>query len=747
MVHIQHLFSRSNLRNALTIASITLLLSSHTAYAQTKAPASCPGGLEVSDVTQTTPIKLTSRQSQTMLAVLETLSKNHYARLSINDELSKAWLENFLDNLDPSKSYFLADDIANYETQYSLKLDDFAKQGNLEPAKLIYQDFRRHAIQRLEQNIKWLNDDTYEFSFNTPETFIIDRSEHSWLANKKDADIYWHKLLTLSLLNFKLSADNDDVSANYREKLAQRYQNQLSAIRQQSAKEVVEYYLNSLTTMYDPHTSYLSPRESENFDITMKLSLEGIGAVLQKEDEFTKVVSVVAGGPASKQSQLSAGDKIIAVGEGLDCEFIDIIGWRLDEVVDRIRGPKSSTVRLKVIPADAGDVNGETLLMSIVRDEVKLEDKAAKGEIIEISQDKEGLAPATFGVIDLPSFYLDHDAMRRGEPDYRSTTSDVKRLLEEFTEKNVDGVIMDLRANGGGSLFESAQLTDLFIDQGPVVQIRDKYGRVSRRYYRSRNKAHYSGPLIVIIDRQSASASEIFAGAIQDYGRGLVVGSRSFGKGTVQGLKPLPEGEIKLTESKFYRVSGDSTQHLGVVPDISFPSFIDEEDFGESSYDYALKWDQIRGIPHVMYDDFKSLIPSLAKQHQQRLEQDEDLLYLRSLIALSKEKQQQKEISLNQETRTKQREYWDLREEQALQQWRQSKGITVPSESEQQTSATDSKTDASDTASNDDVYDADQDNDPTKPNIEDTLLYEAARVLKDYLEQQAATPKQDIAKK
>ncbi|MCR6651466.1 MAG: carboxy terminal-processing peptidase [Cellvibrionaceae bacterium] len=410
-----------------------------------------------------------------------------------------------------------------------------------------------------------------------------------------------------------------------------------------------------MTVLYDPHTNYFSPRTSENFNINMSLQLEGIGAVLQSEDEHTKVVRLVAGGPADKQGQLKAADKIIGVGQGMEGEIVDVVGWRLDEVVDKIRGKKDTFVRLEVLTGDTAPK-----VVAIRRGTVKLEDQAAQKAVIEIS---DGTRKRKVGVIDIPAFYHDFEAYRRGDQNFRSTTRDVAKLLRELQDDNVEGIILDLRNNGGGSLQEATMLTDLFIDQGPVVQIREADGRISQ-HNRSRSRALYRGPLIVMINRLSASASEIFAGAIQDYQRGIIVGSQSFGKGTVQLLSDLPEGQLKLTESKFYRVSGDSTQHRGIIPDISLPMLIDQDEVGESAYPTALPWDQIAAAKHGKYFDFSQMLPTLDQLHRERSEKDPDIILLQEQVALMQRNKARTQVSLNEQTRIKEKE--DLEREQML---------------------------------------------------------------------------------
>ena len=414
------------------------------------------------------------------------------------------------------------------------------------------------------------------------------------------------------------------------ETLERRYQSQLKRLGQYNAQDVFQIYANTLAEQYDPHTNYFSPRRAENFDINMSLSFEGIGAILQIDDEYAKVTRLVPAGPADKQGGLRPSDLIMGVGQGETGPIEDVIGWRLDEIVDLIRGPRDTTVRLEVIP-DKGK-SDQRRVVPIRRNEVKLEEQAAQKQIIEFT-DEDGQAHSV-GVIDIPAFYIDFEAYRQGDKFYRSTTRDVKKLVDELVSDGVEGIVIDLRDNGGGSLQEANQLTGLFIEYGPTVQIRSAESRVWRDGKRRRSQ-YYEGPLAVMINRLSASASEIFAGAIQDYGRGIIVGEQSFGKGTVQSLVPLQEGQLKITESKFYRVSGGSTQHRGVVPDINYPSLFDPEKIGESALDNALAWDQIAPTRFNRYNNYDSIIPTLASLHNARAANDPDYQFLQDQVDLA----------------------------------------------------------------------------------------------------------------
>jgi len=587
------------------------------------------------------PLAYTKSQSRTTLELIDALGSKHYLKQELNDSVSHELLDKYLESLDPSHSYFLSGDIRKLSV-WQNKLDDTLKRGELAPAFDIFNQFREKALARLEKNIALLQSD-YQFDFSVDETLVIDPDNKTWLDTEEQLDEHWRKLVKDSYLRLLLNDKNPD---EIRRNLIRRYSNQIKQLKSRDAEDVYQIYMNALTGIYDPHTSYLSPRQLENFNISMSLSLEGIGAVLQSEDGYTKVVRVVPGGPADKHGALAPEDQIVGVGQGESGDIEDIIGWRLDDVVELIRGKKGTTVRLEIIPALA-ESQDETKILAIVRDKVKLEEQAAKSKILET--DRNG-TKYRIGVIDIPAFYLDFDAYRNRDPDFKSTTRDVTLLVDQLKEADVDGIIIDLRNNGGGSLQEATTLTDLFINPGPVVQIRHTNQLISRQY-RSRSPAIYDGPVLVLINRLSASASEIFAGALQDYGRALVVGTQSYGKGTVQVLVPLSEGQVKLTESKFYRVSGESTQHRGVVPDISLPTFYSLEDIGESSQEHALPWDTIHPVPFKSYDDPRTMVPELQARHDQRVAIDPDFTYLQQELALIESRRKITEISLNAKTR------------------------------------------------------------------------------------------------
>ncbi|OZY85784.1 tail-specific protease [Cellvibrio mixtus] len=596
-------------------------------------------------------LKPTAEQSKAVVDLVEKLNKEHYRDQEFNDALSSRYFDEYLKSLDSAKNFFLQTDVAEFE-KYRKTFDDDYKKGQLDNSFAIYNRFNKRMVERLEKVIKTLDDPKTKFDFDVEESIVIDREKAVWPANAAEADKLWHQYLKSNLLNSMLS---DKTLEESKTTLRKRYANQLRRLKQQTPEEAFSVMMNSLTTLYDPHTNYLSPENAENFDISMSLELQGIGAVLQSDEDYTKVSSLVVGGPAQKQGQLKPNDKIVSIAQGADGEFIDVVGWRLDEVVKLIRGPKGTIVRLEVMPADPTATANKQI--TIKRETVKLEDQAAKKAVFEI---KNGDSTFKLGVIDIPTFYMNFEAYQKGDPNYKSTTRDVYNLLNELNKEKVDGIIIDLRDNGGGSLPEAAMLTDLFVDPGPVVQIRQSDDTVSRNY-RAYQPAVYRAPIAVLINRLSASASEIFAGAIQDYGRGIVIGSTTFGKGSVQNLVDLKHGRLKITEAKFYRISGDSTQHRGVIPDVKLPSLLDPDQIGESSYDNALPWDRIHPAPHQNYYNISKYLPRIETAHQERLAHDPDFIYLNKQSEIFKEASAKKEVSLRLETRKEEQKQLEAR--------------------------------------------------------------------------------------
>ena len=567
-----------------------------------------------------------SAQSDTLKEIIEVIEDRHYASRRYDDGLSAQHFTAYLDALDPQRMFFDADDIDLF-SQWRLALDNAGRAGDLAPAFTMFNKYHDELKDRLTGILGTLPETIESFDYEVEEYLDIDRSAMPWAQNDAELDERWRKRIKNQALSLLLAEKSPE---EIPETLERRYESQLKRLAQYNAQDVFQIYANTLAEQYDPHTNYFSPRRAENFDINMSLSFEGIGAILQIDDEYAKVTRLVPAGPADKQGGLRPSDLIMGVGQGESGPIEDVIGWRLDEIVDLIRGPRDTTVRLEVIP-DKGK-SDQRRVVPIRRNEVKLEEQAAQKEIIEFT-DEDGQAHRV-GVIDIPAFYIDFEAYRQGDKFYRSTTRDVKKLVDELVSDGVEGIVIDLRDNGGGSLQEANQLTGLFIEYGPTVQIRSAESRVWRDGKRRRSQ-YYEGPLAVMINRLSASASEIFAGAIQDYGRGIIVCEHSFGKGTVQSLVPLQEGQLKITESKFYRVSGGSTQHRGVVPDINYPSLFDPEKIGESALDNALAWDQIAPTRFNRYNNYDTIIPTLASLHNARAANDPDYQFLQDQVDLA----------------------------------------------------------------------------------------------------------------
>jgi carboxyl-terminal processing protease len=586
-------------------------------------------------------LKPAPEHALTNRAVVHHLYQHHYSRKYLNDEFSQKVYKRYLNILDNTRSYFTQSDINEF-AKLELELDDAIKTNDLKPAFIIYNRYQKRAIERLDHALILVNKGTKQFDFKKDDSLNLDRETAPWAKNTAELDDLWRKRIKNTVLNLKLAGKEDkDIS----DLLLKRYESQMNRIKQINSEDAFQSYMNAITYTFDPHTQYMSPRNSENFNINMSLSLQGIGAVLRSENENTIVERLVTGGPADKAGQLKPSDKIIGVAQD-DQDMVDVIGWRLDEVVDLIRGPKDSTVKLDIISGSGQTEKHETI--AIIRDEVKLEDRAAQSESIEIKREKKDY---NIGVIDIPAFYADFEAKNANDPNYRSTTRDVSKLIKELQkEGKLDGLIIDLRNNGGGSLAEVNNLVGLFIPQGPTVQVHYSFGHTQVLSDQDPSQL-YKGPLVVLTNRLSASASEIFAGAIQDYGRGLVVGSQTFGKGTVQTLIPLFRGQMKVTNAKFYRVSGESTQHRGVIPDILYPEIYDTDKIGESSLEEALPWDKIPASKYTGHADIDPSLQKITQQHMQRIKNNPDFAYLNQQVELLKELRNDTTISLNIETR------------------------------------------------------------------------------------------------
>lgn len=610
---------------------------------------------------------------QTIVDILTSLNRDHYNDIVLNDELSGKVLDQYLESLDPSKAYFYRTDISEFQ-EFRSVIDDEIRNGELTAAYTIFNRYQERTQERLEKLIARLEDPKFKVNFNLDETLLTDRKESLWPADETEMNNFWRKRLKSALLSLKLADKSVDEAKDV---ILKRYKSQLARLLQTNNEDVFQSFANALTQQFDPHTQYFSPRRSENFNINMSLSLEGIGAVLQSENENTKVVRLVPAGPAEKAGQLKPADLIVGVGQGEDGEIQDVVGWRLDEVVALIRGPKDTIVKLNLIPADGKE--GQHKVIKIRRNKVKLEEQAAHKRIIELEHLGK---PYKLGVISIPAFYIDFAALQRGEKDYKSTTRDTIKLLSELRTEGIDGLIIDLRDNGGGSLREANELVGLFINRGPTVQIRDPDNRV--QVLRDPDpRIAYTGPMAVLVNRLSASASEIFAGAIQDYQRGIIVGGQTFGKGTVQTLSPLHHGQIKLTHAKFYRISGESTQHKGVIPDINLPTLYDTEEIGESSLTGALPWDMVAKTPHQRYFSFNPILPELIKRDQNRTQSDPDFLFMNAQLERINKNKLDKELSLNETTLQSERdasEAWLLTQENRRRTAKQQPTISELSE-------------------------------------------------------------------
>ncbi len=575
----------------------------------------------VSDTTELKPKPVYGREARIISYILDTY---HYRKILLNDSLSAAILQQYFNELDNSRTFFLESDIQSFE-KYKYAIDDYTRKEDVSPAYEIYKVFSQLYTERMNYVYKDLIGKDFDYTID--EYYDSDRDKAPWAKTTDELNEIWRKVIKSQALSLKLSGKKADEIADV---IRKRYDRLTKSFKQFNSEDVFNIYMNSITEAYDPHTNYLSPKASDLFKQSMSLSLEGIGASLQTENDYTKVARILPGGDADKSGKLHANDFIIGVAQGKDGEMVDVIGWRLDDVVKLIKGPKGTFVRLQIYPAATG-INGASQEITLVRDKIKLEDQAAKKSVIKYQSNSKEMK---LGVITLPGFYMDFDAYQKGDPDYRSTTRDVKKLIGELKAEGVDGLVMDLRNNGGGSLMEAIDLTGLFIKDGPVVQVRSSNNQVQVGEDDDKSIA-YSGPLVVLTNRFSASASEIFAGAIQDYHRGIIAGESTYGKGTVQRVQDLKQvmnekstsvGELKYTFQKFYRVSGSSTQHKGVEPDIKLPTPLDQKQYGESANLSALPWDVIGAASFQKTSDVNDkIIASLNKSYNERVKNDPSL--------------------------------------------------------------------------------------------------------------------------
>ncbi|MBI3481727.1 MAG: carboxy terminal-processing peptidase [Bacteroidetes bacterium] len=603
------------------------------------------------DTTTLKPKPVYGREARVISYILDT---QHYRKITLNDSLSAAILQQYIKELDNNRMFFLTSDIQAFD-KYKTVIDDLTKKEDVTPAYEVYAVFQKRYQERMDYLFKnLLNQD---FDYTIDEYYDGERDKAPWPKSVDEINDIWRKSIKNQELSLKLSGKKPD---EIKDVVKKRYERFLKSFNQFNSEDVFNIYMNSITEAYDPHTNYLSPKASDLFKQSMSLSLEGIGASLQTENDYTKVARILPGGDADKSGKLHTNDFIIGVAQGKDGEMVDVIGWRLDDVVKLIKGPKGTFVRLLILPAATG-INGPSIEITLVRDKIKLEDQAAKKSLIKYKANNKDMK---LGVITLPGFYMDFEAYQRGDRDYRSTTRDVKKLIEDLKKENIDGLVMDLRNNGGGSLMEAIDLTGLFIKDGPVVQVRSSNNQVQVGEDDDKSVT-YAGPLVVLTNRFSASASEIFAGAIQDYHRGVIAGESTYGKGTVQRVQDLrpvmnektPVGELKYTFQKFYRVSGSSTQHKGVEPDIKLPTPLDAEQYGESSNLSALPWDVIGAVSFQSTKDVnEKIISNLSKSYSSRVKHDQSLKNFITDTEDLRKNMHQTTVSLNEAKRKKQME-------------------------------------------------------------------------------------------
>ncbi|MCL8000343.1 carboxy terminal-processing peptidase [Brucella sp. 21LCYQ03] len=593
-------------------------------------------------------LKPLPQQMQAAQLTSEFLTRFHYSPVPLDDKLSVMIMDRFIDSLDPERLIFLQSDIDSFMMS-SKKIDDAIQNQDLSIPFAIFNIYQERITDRITYARSLLKDN---FDFTVEESYPLARDKGPWPKSPAERDDLWRKRVKNDWLRLKLAGKND---ADIRETLGKRYDNSLARVFKSKPEDVFQTFMAAYTTSVDPHTDYFGAKASAEFDISMKLSLVGIGAVLQERDDYTTIRELVAGGPAQLSGKVAVGDRIVGVGQDKDGPIKEVVGMRLDEVVELIRGAKGTVVRLDILPADAGP-DATHHIVSLVRDKISLDKQAAKQTILSV---KDGDNTRKIGVITLPAFYEDIEARRKGDKDYRSASRDVAKLITELKKEKVDGILFDLRNNGGGSLSEAIDLTGLFIGKGPVVQQRNSKGEVKVESDDLPAPA-WDGPLGVLINRGSASASEIFAAAIQDYGRGVVIGEPSFGKGTVQTVVNLDEvvnnpepqfGELKFTVAQFFRVNGGTTQLRGVTPDIELPGLYNLESFGESSFKNALPWTEIKPAKYKPTGDVKKLIPSLQQLHSKRVENEPEFQSFVQDIDTLQQDREKKSISLNETER------------------------------------------------------------------------------------------------
>ena len=601
-------------------------------------------------------LKPTAEQGQSASLSAEVLKRFHYKPIPLNDDLSVKIFDAYIKSLDGEKIFFIQSDIDQFAPART-KLDDGILNENLSIPFAIFNVYKQRIAERITYAQSLLKQG---FDFTKEDSYQFDREKAPWLKSEDEAHELWQKRVKNDWLRLKLAGKTDK---NIVEVLNKRYDIYLKGINKLKGDDAFQSFMNAFAMSVDPHTNYFGVRASEDFDISMKLSLDGIGAVLEEKDEYTTIRELVAGGPAALSGKLKVGDRIVGVGQGDGAQIVDVTGFRLDDTVALIRGATDSVAVLEILPAEAGP-DGKHKVVTIIRKKISLDKQAAKKTIMDV---KDGNVTRHIGVITLPVFYEDFAARGKGDKNYKSATRDVAALLESLKKDKVDSVLIDLRNNGGGSLTEAINLTGLFIDQGPVVQERDAKGDIKVDSDTDKSIA-WNGQMGVLINHASASASEIFAAAIQDYGRGIIIGETTFGKGTVQTVVDLDElvkndkpkfGELKMTVAQFFRINGGTTQLRGVMPDISLPSFLDAESFGESSYPNALPWSQIKAANYKSAGNLVGVIPALKLEHDTRIAKDKDFQYLIKDVADVNAERKKNSISLNYAERQKQRDIKD----------------------------------------------------------------------------------------
>jgi carboxyl-terminal processing protease len=608
------------------------------------------GKLEVATYQQG-DLQPTDTQRKVERLVFGILSNYHYRKVPVNDSLSSKIFDAYLKNLDPNKVYFLASDIEEVE-KYRYTIDEQLNLGDLTSAFQIYNLYQKRMMERFAYVDKIIKQ---PMDFSIDETYQPDREKAAWAKSSADLDDYWRKDVKRQLLDWKIGGKADTTAVR---ELNDRYKRSAKYMARTRAEDVFQVFMNAYTESIDPHTSYMIPKAAQEFNKDMAQSFEGIGATLRLEGDYVTIQDLVPGGPAFRSKQINLKDRIVGVAQGDDGAFVDVIGWFTDDAVKLIRGPKGTVVRLKILPG-SGVTGSPTSEVRIVREKIKLEEQTAKKEVLNF---KQGASTYKLGLITIPMFYRDFEGARKREADFKSTSADVRKFLNEFKQQGIDGLVIDLRNNGGGSLVEAVELTGLFIPKGPVVQRKQSDGKISQEIDRDPTQV-YDGPMAIMINRFSASASEIFAAAIQDYKRGIIVGEQSYGKGTVQSVIDLdnymanekdPVGQLKITLEKFYRVNGSSTQHKGVSPDFALPSAFSAEEFGESSQPSALPWDM---IPTSVYTPTNTILAPvlthLQAAFQARLKTKPDLIKLKQDFDRWKKIKEQNSISLNFEKRKK----------------------------------------------------------------------------------------------